>query len=1084
MIETSSEKRILNKEQKKAVEFGDGPLLIIAGAGTGKTTVITERIKHLISSGRANPQEILALTFTEKASREMEERVDLALPYGVTQMWISTFHSFCDRVLRNEGLSIGLDPNFKLMTEAETIQFFRTNLFAFDLSYFRPLGNPTKFISGLLQHFSRLKDEDVSPNQYMEWVKSKSQIPIRQLADKQIQKSQPKADRPLDEKIINTKKKDEEVEESNKYKELANAYRTYEELKTKNGVVDYGDLITYTLKLFRTRKSILKKYQEQFKYLLIDEFQDTNFSQNELAILLAGQKKNITVVGDDDQAIYRWRGAAISNIIQFRKTFSKAEIVVLTKNYRSTKEILDRSYQLIQNNNPDRLEVVEKIDKKLECVRRINGDPIALMYTNRVEDEAEEVAKTILKINPSVGGQKSQPKADRPLDESIKKDDGMPYLWKDVAILVRANVHAEPFVRAFARHGIPYQFLGPGQLFRQPEVKDLVCYLKVLYDINDNVSLFRVLSMDHFQIPARDIAALISYARQQGMSLFEVCETIASSDVTEVANKNLDASLRGPVAGFLQRIPDKRGPRFAGSPSTRATPSLANNSIFLTEDGEKKIVSLVTLILKHLSLLKKETAGQILYYFLEETGLLKSYTSIKTTKEEKAAENIAKFFDKLKTYEVDHEDASVFAVVDWLELSMDIGESPLASNMDWNTYDAVNILTVHSAKGLEFPVVFLVNLVGARFPTTEKHEQIPIPDALVKEILPEGDYHLEEERRLFYVGMTRARDILYFTAAKYYGEGKREKKLSPFVIETLGKDEVEETLLRQGFLLHQGYGGRVGWQAGKNEQTQLALLEWQKKDEEVSQTTIRQPVSYLSYSQVETFIRCPLQYKYRYVLRIPVPLSAALSFGDTVHRTLRAFYEKVKQGTKATKELLVDIYHHEWQSLGYKDKKYEEKMKKHGVDLLLEFFEKGFDPHIHVISLEQPFKIKITPTLSLGGKIDRIDKTSEGKLEIIDYKTGSAPKKRDPGQDIQLSVYALAATEKGLYGEKPEHVIVSFYFLEGQEKISGARSKEQLGQVRQEIKQVAEDISTSMFVPTPGKYCDFCEFRLICDAWK
>ena len=1030
-------RRILNKEQKKAVEFGDGPLLIIAGAGTGKTTVVTERIKYLISSGRAKPQEILALTFTEKASREMEERVDMALPYGVTQMWISTFHSFCDRILRNEGLAIGLDPNFRLMTEASIIQFFRTNLFVFDLSYFRPLGNPTKFISGILQHFSRLKDEDVNPTQYMEWVKIKDQR-------SKIKDTNQKA------KIL---KQEGEFEEMEKYLELANAYRTYEELKTKHGVVDYGDLITCTLKLFRTRKSILKKYQEQFKYLLIDEFQDTNFSQNELAILLAGQKKNITVVGDDDQAIYRWRGAAISNIIQFRKHFPKAKIVVLTKNYRSTKKILDRSYQLIQNNNPDRLEVVEKIDKKLECVRRINGDPITLIFTNRVEDEAEEVAKEISSF------------------VKTSEDKQNTYSWKDFAILVRANAHAEPFVRALSRHGIPYQFLGPGQLFRQPEVKDLICYLKVLYDINDNISLFRVLSMDHFQIPARDIAALISYARQQGMSLFEACEKIVFQSRALIGNENLDASSRGPVAGFLPRIPDKRGPRFAGSPSTRATPSLANNSIFLTEDGKQKIIYLMQIVNSHLSLLKKETAGQILYFFLEETGLLKSYTSIKTTKEEKAADNIAKFFDKLKTYEVDHDDASVFVVVDWLELSMDIGESPLASNMDWNTFDAVNILTVHSAKGLEFSVVFLVNLVGARFPTMEKHEQIPIPDALVKEILPEGDYHLEEERRLFYVGMTRARDLLYLTGAKYYGEGKREKKLSPFVVETLGPSFVPASGTTEG-------------QGGGAEEKQLTLLEWQKKDEEVSQTTVRQPVSYLSYSQVETFIRCPLQYKYRYILRIPVPPSAALSFGDTVHRTLRAFYEKVKQGTKAAKELLLELYQNQWQSLGYKDKKYEEKMKKHGVELLLEFFEKGFNPNVHVIALEQPFKIKITPTLSLGGKIDRIDKRTDGKLEIIDYKTGSALKKRDPKDDMQLSVYALAATEKGLYGEKPEHVIVSFYFLEGQEKISGARSKEQLGQVRQEIKTVAENISVSHFSPTPGKYCDFCEFRLICDAWK
>jgi len=989
--------RILNKEQKKAVEFGEGPLLIIAGAGTGKTTVITERIKYLISSGQAKPQEILALTFTEKASREMEERVDLALPYGVIQMWISTFHSFCDRILRNEGLAIGLDPNFKLMTEAVTIQFFRTNLFAFDLSYFRPLGNPTKFISGMIQHFSRLKDEDVSPNQYMEWVKSKSQNPKL----KQIPKSK-------------TQIKDEEKEDLDKYKELANAYRTYEELKTKHGVMDYGDLITYTLKLFRTRKNILKNYQEQFRYLLIDEFQDTNFSQNELAMLLAGTTQNITVVGDDDQAIYRWRGAAISNIIQFRKHFPKAKIVVLTKNYRSTKEILDRSYQLIQNNNPDRLEAVEKIDKKLECIRRINGTSIKLLYADRVENEAEEVVKEI-----------------QNLKSRIQNDRKKLYEWKDFAILVRANNHAEPFVRALARSGIPYQFLGPGQLFRQPEVKDLICYLKVLYDINDTVSLFRVLSMDHFQIPARDIASLISYARGQGMSLFEVCELVQN-------NQTNPTNLTNPT----------------------------NNTVHITADGGKKIASLITLILKHLSFIKKETAGQILYYFLEESGLLQTFTSYKTQKEERVAENIAKFFDKLKTYETDHDDASVFSVVDWLDLSMDIGESPLASNMDWNTYDAVNILTVHSSKGLEFPVVFLVNLVSARFPTTEKHEQIPIPDELIKEILPQGDYHTEEERRLFYVGMTRACDVLFFTAAKYYGEGKREKKISPFVVETMGQDSVESLL-----------------QKPEEKEKQLLLLDWTKqKEEEVLH--IKQPVNYLSYSRAETFQKCPLQYKYRYVLRIPVPPSAALSFGDTIHKTLYAFYDQVKRKVVPKKDLLLKLFEHHWRSVGYKDKGYEEKMKKHGIELLEEFYDKGFDPKTNVIALEQPFKIKMSSSLTLGGKIDRVDKTPEGKLEIIDYKTGSAPKKRDPANDVQLSVYALAASEKGLYDQKPENVIVSFYFLEGQEKISGSRSKEQLVQVRQEIQKTAEDIGTSTFSPTPGKHCDFCEFRLICEAWK
>ncbi len=973
------EERKLNVEQKKAVEFGEGPLMIIAGAGTGKTTVVTDRIKYLISAGRAKPQEILALTFTEKASREMESRVDMAMPYGVTQMWISTFHSFCDRILRAEAINIGFDPGYKLMTEAETILFFRKNIFRFDLSYFRPLGNPTKFISGMIQHFSRLKDEDVTPTEYLRYAqKVKSQKAKGKIEDDEIQKTF----------------------------ELANAYRTYEELKVKEGVCDYADLISHTLKIFRTRPNILAQYQKQFAYILIDEFQDTNFAQNELAILLAGRRKNITVVGDDDQAIYRWRGAAISNMIQFRKTFPKVKIIVLTRNYRSTKEILDRSYDLIQKNNPDRLEIAAKIDKKLESVRRVNGEQIQLLFADRVENEADAVAREV----------KSQ---------KLKvKSDGTEYEWSDFAILVRANNHAEPFAQALGRAGIPYQFLGPGQLFRQPEVKDLIAYLKILYNFEDSVAMYRVLTMDWLNLPARDVAAISNYAKKYGISIFESCEKLAQG---------------------IEPRP------------------------FVTDETQQKVKKFVAMIHKHLGMMKKETAGQILYYFLEDTGLLQQLAVYKTAKDERIASNISKFFNKLKTYEVDHEDASVFAVVDWIELSMTLGESPLATDTDWSENNAVNIMTIHSAKGLEFDVVFLVNMVSQRFPTIERKEQIPIPDALIKEVLPVGDFHTEEERRLCYVGMTRARDYLFFTAAKYYGEGKREKKLSPFIPEAVGEEAAS----------------KVTYQEPASTK-QLSFLDWEPSSAKASEDkeAVRQSISYLSYSQLNTFTTCPLQYKYRYIVRIPVPPSAALTFGNTIHKTVHAFYELVKQGEKPTKEELLQLLETNWSSVGYGDKKYEEKMKRHGEELLTGFYAKGYDPKRIPTGLEEPFKIKITPRLTLGGKIDRIDTLPDGTMEIIDYKTGQTPKSRDVTKDMQLTVYALTAANEGVYHRKPEKVIVSFYFFEDQQKISATRTQEQLTQAKKEIAEKADEISQSDFKPTPGKHCDFCEFRLICEAWN
>jgi DNA helicase-2/ATP-dependent DNA helicase PcrA len=817
----------------------------------------------------------------------------------------------------------------------------------------------------------------------------------------------------------NEKLKSEDKEEKQKLLELAHAYRMFEELKVKEGVMDFAGLISNTLTLFRSRKTVLKRYQEQFGYILIDEFQDTNFAQNELAILLAGPRRNLTVVGDDDQAIYRWRGAAIANIIQFRTHFRAAKIIVLTKNYRSTREILDRAYDLIQHNNPDRLEVGERIDKHLECMRRMRGSPIPFLYAERVEGEADEVAKN---IKYQISQRPRSGQAD------IKKRNGEKYEWKDFAILVRANNHAEPFARALARHGIPYQFLGPGQLFRQPEVKDLIAYLKTLANYEDNVAMYRVLTADWLEMRARDVATIVMNAKKYGRSVFAVCEGIAGLNVN---------------GGVKYGVP--------------VLPATSINTIR----------RLITLMHGHLGMIKKETAGQILYYYLRDTGLLETLTHYESTKDERAAINIAKFFDKLKSFEAENDDASVYAVVDWIDMALTLGESPRAGDIDWSEQNTVNILTIHSAKGLEFPVVFLVNLVSGRFPTNERSERIPIPDALIKEILPEGDYHEQEERRLFYVGMTRARDALYFSAARYYGEGKRARKISPFVTETLGQEAVQA----------------VSSKPARTDE-QLALLEWGERERTKTPTITRRPIPYLSYSQLQTFSTCPLQYKYRYIVRIPVPPSAALTFGSTIHRTIKTFYERVKNGEKLTKRDLLLLLDDNWSPDGYGDMTYEQKMMRQGKTLLSEFYEKGFDPSRIPEDLEKPFKIKITKDLSLVGTIDRVDRLPDGSIEIIDYKTGHAPTTRNAEDDPQLTAYALAATDPGLYGVSADRVILSFYFFDGQKKVSAKRTPEQLEKAKTDLADKARKILTSDFAPTPGRHCDFCEFRLICEAWN
>jgi DNA helicase-2/ATP-dependent DNA helicase PcrA len=950
----SSENK-LNKQQLQAVKHGEGPLLIIAGAGTGKTTVITERIKHLIVNDLAKPEEILALTFTEKGAREMEERIDVALPLGYGEMWISTFHSFCDRILKESGIEIGLSPNYKLMTQAQAIDLIKKNLFDFNLEYFRPLGNPNKFIDGLLQHFSRLQDECITPEDYLEY---------------------------------SNKYTNEEVLEIAKIKELSNAYKFYTNLKIENNVLDFGDLITYTNKLFIDRPNVLKRYQENFKYILVDEFQDTNFAQNELVNLLAKKYRNITIVGDDNQSIYRFRGAAISNIIQFRKTYPDSKVVTLNENYRSTQTILDGAYKLIKHNDPDTLEYQLKISKELQSKVKHKENKIEFINTSNSQEEAEELANKIIELTSK----------------------GKGHEYKDIAVLVRANNHADAFIREFERKEISHQFLGPSKLFEKEEVVDLITYLKVLVNPEDSVSMYRLLDSDVFELSSLELIKISSQAKKNSQSIFEV--------ITELKNE-------------------------------------------IQSKDYEKIVNLLQLIDKHLKIIKKETAGHILYDYIKEVGI---YKKIVEDNDDSKAKNIAKFFEKIKAYEEENKDAGVVAVCNYIDLLIEVGEGPNVTDGDWQENNAVNILTVHSSKGLEFPVVFLVNLVNERFPSRERHEQIPIPEELIKEVLPKGDCHVQEERRLFYVGMTRAKERLYLTAASYYGDGKREKKVSPFVLEALGEEAQKEKKIINN--------------------KSLLSLEQTKKEGPIIKDKQHIKINYLSVSQIETFKTCPLHYKLKYIYKLQTPPSASISFGVSVHNTLKEFFEIEKK--KANKNSILNIYKENWIEEGYLNKKHKEEFYKKGETYLLGFLKNGYNPKIKTVSLEEKFTLKINNDLrsslaiKIGGTIDRVDDLGSGRYEIIDYKTGAnIPSQKEVDKDMQLSFYALAVST--LYKVRPEDIKLSLYYLDTQEKITTSRTKEDLERLKDEILDIKEEIENSDFRCNNSYFClQGCEYQMFC----
>jgi len=493
----------LNKDQLKAVKHESGPLLVVAGAGTGKTRVITERIKYLIQNRNVDPQEILALTFTEKSSNEMVERVGDIMPLGYEEPWIYTFHGFAERVLKEKGIEIGLDPSYKTLPDSDQWLLLRKNIFDMDLKYFRPLGNPTKFISDILTFISKLQDENISNKDFESFAKQM---------------------------------KHESDEDKIKYDELSYIYNEYERLKLINSGLDFGNLIMWLIKILKDRANILSEYQKQFKHILVDEFQDTNYAQYELIKLLyptkevpkeKSDKRSLLVVGDDSQSIYKFRGAAISNILQFMEDYKKAETVTLIKNYRSTQEILDPAYMLIQNNNPDTLESKLGISKELRAEpsegSARGGLSPEILRAETLEDEVNLVISKIIEV--------------------LAKEPQ--YTFKDIAILARANNHLEPFMLSLRKYGIPYQLVGNRGLYDRDEVRDIIAFLKLIIDTKDGISLFRVLNIDSLEIPYEEISNLLSQSRFKKIELWE--------QVKESSNENVQ-NLVKTVEGFQKNI--------------------------------------------------------------------------------------------------------------------------------------------------------------------------------------------------------------------------------------------------------------------------------------------------------------------------------------------------------------------------------------------------------------------------------------------------------------------------------------------------------------------------------------------------
>lgn len=992
MSDATSKK--LNQKQQEAVEYIRGPLLIVAGAGTGKTTVITKKIEYLINKRNAKPEEILALTFTDRAAQEMEDRANQLLDIGYVDLQISTFHAFCERLLEQYGIQIGIPNQFKHLTDTDAWFLVRRHIYDFNLDYYRPLGNPARHIHELLKHFSKCKDELISPADYLQYAESVK----------------------LDHDEVNK-------DEGSRLTEVANAYHAYNQLLLDNNALDFGDLLFYTVKLLRERPLILKTLQDRFKYILVDEFQDVNYAQYELVRQLTMNneqlaKNQLTVVGDDDQSIYAFRGASVSNILRFKEDYPKAQEIVLTENYRSGQKILDAAYMLIQKNNPDRLEVKLRIDKKLRSKISDQGSVtskeqkrqgVTHFHVQTLDDEVRAVVEEIVRL---------------------KKED-MDAVWDDFAILVRANSHATPFIQGLERAGIPYEYLASSGLYRQGVVLDAINFFRALQDIKESEALYRLLRLPHLVLSVNDVQIFTSTAKKKTISYYEALKIAAT---------------------------------FGLSP-----------------EGVKMCEKLISLIHDGLKRTRTERPTTVLHHFFEESGYFDYLTREVEAGNRSAMRSIyhiQQFFDYVNRFEEAHPGADVATFIEHFLYVVESGDTG-KMEQEGDTPDSVNIMTVHGAKGLEFKYVFVVNLVEDRFPARARGEAIEIPDALVKEQLPEGDAHIEEERRLLYVGMTRAKEGLYLTSADDYG-GARKKKVSRF----LGELGYHNTTTQQHNNKIAPWPGSVSTQHVPEGQQFVYTL----------------PTKF-SFSQIQEYDSCPYLYKLKYILKIPEKGNAYFSFGNTMHLTLQRFYQRVQElnasqqtslfglpqeikhtdGVKAPSfEELLKFYEGSWQPDWFESQRQREEYHKKGKELLKVFYEANKDAWTIPVALEEYFQIKVRE-YTVHGKIDRVDKRADGTLEIIDYKTGKSKEKLIGSDKDQLLIYQIAAENLPVYRNIGKVGELTYYYLNDNMRTSFMGDADDVTKITKKIVDILDRLHAEDWnaLTRESHSCRECEDMLI-----
>lgn len=948
-------------------------MLVLAGAGTGKTTVLIRRIARLIDEGYARPGEILALTYTNNSAQEMRDRVRRELPgIDVSDLKTATFHDYCYGLLATKGHA------FDVLDEKDLWIMLRRQLHELGLKHFVRAANVGEFLSDLLNFLQRCQDELVGPAQYEDYVDKleRGELPLP--------------------RVSKSKVRDELTREETlgRCREISHVYTTVEKLLRKKNLGTFGHMITDAYDLLRSDEEFLAQERQGARFILVDEFQDANVAQIRILQLLAGEAANVFAVGDPDQGIYRFRGASSAAFALFQKHFPALSVVRLEKNRRSTTPILQCAYKLICE-NPD------SISGGADEAWRYKRSVLVSARDEEMAERGKNPDRTPVEV---IMGDKLTECADI-VGEIRARQARSRARWRDFAVLYRTRTHGSEIAAELAAQGIPFTIENM-DVMDTPQVRDLIACLYSVVSPEDGVSLLRVAALPQFEIKPEDIRARVrtlprdagkNGADKNGMKKV-LSEALGGARILQLLDQAASeiARERMKVCQALETIA-RLFELDLSSPPARAVVKFA-------ADWEKKP--------------------------LTETGSLGEF-------------------------------------IEYLEYFREAGGAICLPAAEED--DTVRLMTVHSAKGLEFDHIFVLRANSPSFPDSFKEPLFEFPRDLRNDAsldrFDDKELSRQEERRLFYVAMTRARDRL--TVYGKPGVGK-DKTPAGYLRELLA-DKSLSTWLRTR--PPRGFQTVLFGEAEAPPPTSRAA-EW------IGLPPAADLSARVSASSLQAYERCPLQFKLEREWKLPREIPGAMQYGASMHRVLRAYYESVQMDRALSSAQVIAMFREDLANAGLQDRYQHELYEKQGIAQLTEFLaaaEGNGKPE--VLHTEEGFEVKLAGTV-VTGRIDRMDREKDGGVAITDYKTGRPQSQEDADDSLQLSIYALAAREK--WGYRADRLVL--HNLEGNQMVVTTRNDRQLEEVERKIVETVGKIAEGKFAPKPDYHCRFCGYYNLCPA--